>query len=125
MSKLSSLVPTDESGKEEGSDERDDTGDDGGHPMNELKRVVDGGGQLQGLRLCFGQFFLQSLQIHLLEQVLGLEGEHSGFVFHGLDGLAQGYSGVVAKNPLGVPSPFKDLWGLESSVDADLAVDLV
>ena len=59
---------------------------------------------------------LLEVEVDLLEDVLGLERDHTGLMFKFSDGVLELGLGGVLQNPFGIPSPFEDL-GFRSRED--------
>ena len=53
---------------------------------------------------------LLQVEVDLLEDVLGLEGDHTGLMFKFANGILVLGLGDVLQDPLGIPSPVEDLW---------------
>ena len=80
--------------QDRGDDEVDQARDQKGNPFGPTEDVVG--------------FELLEVDIHLLEDILSLEGDHAGFVFEFLDGVLELRFRDVFQNSLRVPSPVKD-----------------
>ena len=73
----------------------DKTGDQGCDPFGPSEEVV--------------RLNLLKVEIHLLEDVLGLKGDHAGFVLELVNGILKLGLGDVFQDPFGVPSPVENL----------------
>src|SRR5574343_785507 len=113
--------PQDDEHREEGGDARDD----GGDPVDPSKGVACRFGELEGFRLGAFEFYFQTVEVKLLEQILSFEGGHSSFVLKGSNGSLKVLPGVIAEYSLGIPGPFEDLWRGESLVSPDFTIDLM
>ena len=73
----------------------DETRDQGGDPFGPSEDIV--------------RLYLLEVEVHLLENDLGLEGDHAGLVLELVDGSLELGLGDVLQDPLCVPSPVENL----------------
>ena len=100
-----------ESQDEDGEHEADDSGDQRSHPFGPAEQIA-------GLTAF-------EVQIHLLEDVLGLERDDSSCLFQFLHGLEELRGRDVAEHSLGVPIPIEDLRVGDLGSDGIFTVDFV
>ena len=80
---VSLLEPFDESPHDHDRHKNANAGDDRGDSVYPLERIAEAAGFLTGLV----ESLLESEKFHLLEDILGLEGAHTRFMFDGGDGV--------------------------------------
>ena len=100
-----------ESQDEDGEHEADDGRDQRSHPFGPAEQIAG-----------FSAF---EVQIHLLEDVLGLERDDSGRLFQFLHGLKELRGRDVAEHSLGIPIPIEDLRVGDLGSDGIFTVDFV
>ena len=92
---IAGVVGFSHSKKDHGDGEVDEAGDQGGDPFGPSEEIV-------GLNLL-------EVQVELLEDLLGLEGDHTGLMLEFTDGVLELRLRYVLQIPFSVPSPVEDL----------------
>ena len=111
LSLVVSVVGFSHSKEDHGDGEVDGAGDQRGDPFGPTESVVG--------------FILFEVEVDLLEDVLGLEGDHAGFMFEFMDGVLKLGLGDVLQNAFGVPPPVENL-GFGTGKNGGLfSIDLV
>ena len=90
-----SVVGFTHSKQDHGDHEVDGAGDQRSDPFGPSESIV-------GLPIL-------EVEVDLLEDVLGFEGDHSGLMFEFSDGVLELGLGDVLQNPFSIPSPVQDL----------------